>query len=69
MFDALGSDRVYKKAWGLERIVTLFRDESERQFDPDLVNVFLAHVDDFVRIRETYRDEVGGASLDTAART
>jgi response regulator RpfG family c-di-GMP phosphodiesterase len=69
VFDALGSDRVYKKAWELERIVGLFKEERERQFDPQLVNVFLAHVDDFVRIRETYRDELGGASLDIAART
>jgi response regulator RpfG family c-di-GMP phosphodiesterase len=57
VFDALGSDRVYKKAWELERIVGLFKSEREHQFDPQLVNVFLAHVEDFVHIRETYKDE------------
>jgi HD-GYP domain-containing protein (c-di-GMP phosphodiesterase class II) len=69
VFDALGSDRVYKKAWELERIVELFRTERGRQFDPDLVDVFLSHVDDFVQIRETYKDEVGGSPLQTTART
>jgi HD-GYP domain-containing protein (c-di-GMP phosphodiesterase class II) len=57
VFDALGSDRVYKKAWELERIVSLFRAEREHQFDPELVNVFLAHVEDFTQIRENYRDD------------
>ena len=61
VFDALGSDRVYKKAWDLDRIVSLFKAERGHQFDPDLVNVFLAHVEDFVRIRETYKDQIGGA--------
>jgi len=61
VFDALGSDRVYKKAWDLDRIVSLFKAERGHQFDPDLVNVFLAHVEDFVRIRETYKDQIGSA--------
>ncbi len=67
VFDALGSDRVYKKAWELERIVSLFQAEQGRQFDPDLVKVFLAQVDDFVKIRETYRDDLSGAPAATAA--
>jgi len=61
VFDALGSDRVYKKAWELERIVSLFKTERGHQFDPDLVDVFLAHLQDFTQIRENYKDEVGGA--------
>jgi response regulator RpfG family c-di-GMP phosphodiesterase len=61
VFDALGSDRVYKKAWELERIVSLFKTERGHQFDPELVEVFLAHVEDFTQIRENYKDEVGSA--------
>jgi HD-GYP domain-containing protein (c-di-GMP phosphodiesterase class II) len=60
VFDALGSDRVYKKAWELERIVDLFKAERGHQFDPALVDVFLENVDEFVKIRETYRDEMSG---------
>ena len=58
VFDALGSDRVYKKAWELERIVSLFKAEREHQFDPGLVDVFLAHVEEFHKISEAYKDEV-----------
>jgi HD-GYP domain-containing protein (c-di-GMP phosphodiesterase class II) len=70
VFDALGSDRVYKKAWELERIVSLFKAERERQFDPDLVEVFLAHVGEFHRIGEAYKDElVSGPPGSVAAST
>jgi hypothetical protein len=57
VFDALGCPRVYKPAWELERIVSLFKAERSHQFDPDLVDVFLANVDAFVRIKEEYKDE------------
>jgi HD-GYP domain-containing protein (c-di-GMP phosphodiesterase class II) len=57
VFDALGCDRVYKKAWEMDRIIDLFKSESGIQFDPDLVKVFLENVDNFVQIKETYKDE------------
>jgi HD-GYP domain-containing protein (c-di-GMP phosphodiesterase class II) len=57
VFDALGCPRVYKPAWDLERIVGLFKDERGHQFDPDLVDVFLANLDAVVKIKEEYRDE------------
>ena len=34
VFDALGSDRVYKKAWKLDKILNLFKEEKGKQFDP-----------------------------------
>ncbi len=61
VFDALGSDRPYKKAWELERIVDLFKAERERQFDPALVDVFLANIAGFVQIRQTFKDVFGTA--------
>jgi hypothetical protein len=57
VFDALASDRVYKQAWELPRVVELFRAEQGRQFDPDLARIFLENVDGFVKIKDTYRDE------------
>ena len=57
VFDALGCERVYKKAWDMDRIVNLFKAESGFQFDPDLVRVFLENLEDFVLIKETYKDE------------
>jgi len=56
VFDALGSDRVYKKAWEDERIFDLFRSESAKHFDPGLVDLFFDNVEEIVAVRESYRD-------------
>ncbi len=58
VFDALASDRPYKKAWELERIVKLFEQERGVHFDPDLARIFLENVDEFWKIRETNKDMV-----------
>ena len=56
VFDALGSDRCYKKAWELERILELLKNESGKHFDPDLVDLFLSHLDQFLAIRDKFQD-------------
>lgn len=56
VFDALGSDRCYKNAWPLEDIVALFKAEKGKHFDPDLTQIFLDHVDDFVAMRDSLED-------------
>ena len=56
VFDALSSDRTYKKAWPLEKIIALFKEERGEHFDPFLVDLFLKHVDEFVAIQELYAD-------------
>jgi HD-GYP domain-containing protein (c-di-GMP phosphodiesterase class II) len=61
VFDALSNARVYKPAWQLERVVKLFREERGSQFEPKLVDVFLNNLDEFVTIKETYKDELPGA--------
>jgi len=53
VFDALGSDRVYKKAWDDEKILKLFREERGHHFDPTLVDIFFDNLDDFLEIRDT----------------
>jgi len=58
VFDALGSDRCYKKAWELERILELVREERGKHFDPELVPLFLDNLDDFLAIRDTFADGV-----------
>jgi HD-GYP domain-containing protein (c-di-GMP phosphodiesterase class II) len=57
VFDALINKRVYKPAWELDQIVKLFKEEKGRQFDPDLVKVFLDNIDKVVKIQEIYKDE------------
>lgn len=48
VFDALGSDRIYKRAWPLEKILELLRSEAGKQFDPRLVALFLEHLEEFL---------------------
>ena len=56
VFDALGSDRVYKKAWDDERIFTLFKEERGIHFDPKLVDIFFDNLDQFLKVREQFKD-------------
>ncbi len=56
VFDALGSDRVYKKAWSDERIFKLFREERGKHFDPKLVDIFMDNRDKFLEIRDKLRE-------------
>ena len=56
VFDALGSERVYKKAWKLERILDLFREERGKHFDPKLIDLFLNNIDKFLKIRDKHKD-------------
>jgi response regulator RpfG family c-di-GMP phosphodiesterase len=56
VFDALGSRRCYKEAWDIEDILAYLREHSGQQFDPKLVEIFFAHMDDFIAIRDRYVD-------------
>ncbi len=58
VFDALGSDRVYKKAWNLERIINLFKEERGEHFHPELTDLFLDNLDKFLEIRNTFVDKI-----------
>jgi len=60
VFDALGSDRVYKKAWGDERIFKLLREESGKHFDPKLIDLFFENLDAILKVRETFKDNYLG---------
>jgi response regulator RpfG family c-di-GMP phosphodiesterase len=56
VFDALGSERVYKKSWPLDRILDFFRKESGEHFDPQLVDIFFTSLPEILKIREKYSD-------------
>jgi len=56
VFDALGSDRAYKKAWELDTILELFRDQKGLHFDPNLINLFFDNLPKFLEIRKKYED-------------
>jgi len=57
VFDALGSDRVYKKAWSDEKILAFFKEERGRHFDPRLVDIFFDNLDAFYKVREEFKDD------------
>ncbi len=57
VFDALTSDRPYKKAWTPEDARALLVEGSGQHFDPKCVTAFLDRWDDALAIMHQYRDE------------
>jgi len=41
VYDALTSDRPYRKAWSKEKTLALIKEDSGKHFDPEVVKVFL----------------------------
>ena len=56
VFDALGSDRIYKKAWEDEKIFELFNSEKGEHFDPKVITAFFNSLDEIKIIRERFKD-------------
>lgn len=54
VFDALYSPRVYKEAWPLEKVVEWLGEQRGKHFDPQLVDIFIASIDEFVAIYNQY---------------
>ncbi len=55
VFDALTSNRPYKKPYPIEAAMNIIMKQRRLHFDPDLVDILLKSLDDFRKIR----DEVG----------
>lgn len=56
VFDALGTERVYKKKWEFDEIIKYIREERGKQFDPVMVDLFLENLDEIKAIQEALRD-------------
>jgi len=56
VYDALTSNRVYKKAWSHEETEKTIREGAGRQFDTDLVDIFFRNLEDLFAVREKYPD-------------
>lgn len=56
VFDALTSERPYKKAWPVEEAVQLLREQSGRHFDPELVELFLCQLPAILEIKERWAE-------------
>jgi putative two-component system response regulator len=54
VFDALTSDRPYKRAWTVDAALEFIRAESGRHFDPQLVTTFFEKLPAVLSIRERF---------------
>jgi response regulator RpfG family c-di-GMP phosphodiesterase len=57
VFDALANDRCYKKAWPVEEILTYFKEQRGKQFDPNLIDIFFENLDEFLEIKNILNEE------------
>ncbi len=58
VFDALTSERPYKKGWTVEQAVELICDSSGTHFDPQVVDAFMDVLPKVIEIKNTFADPV-----------
>ena len=56
VYDALSCRRCYKEAWNENEVLENIREEAGKQFDPELVEVFLENIDTIRQIEKLYPD-------------
>ncbi|MDH5518503.1 MAG: response regulator [Gammaproteobacteria bacterium] len=54
VFDALTSERPYKKAWTVDDAVALIKEGSGAHFDPVLVEYFIENLDLIIEVKDKY---------------
>jgi HD-GYP domain-containing protein (c-di-GMP phosphodiesterase class II) len=54
VYDALSCRRCYKEAWDENEVLSTIQEEAGKQFDPQLVEVFLECIDSFKQIEKLY---------------
>ncbi len=62
-FDALTMDRVYRKAFSDEQALTMMEAQRGIKFDPQMLDTFMHHVDEFIHLR----DDINAAERDHGA--
>ena len=56
VFDALAHKRCYKEAWPLDEVLEVVNEQRGKHFDPKLVDVFIAHLDEVKQIMRAFPD-------------
>ena len=65
VFDALTSDRPYKKAWSVDAAARYIEDQAGAYFDPGLIQPFKSVLPEILRLKERFSDSHGAlADLD-----
>lgn len=62
VFDALTSERPYKKAWDVSRAVDFLKENSGSHFDPSCIQAFLDHLDEALVIKARFQDQHGAVT-------
>jgi len=57
VFDALTSERPYKKAWPIEEAIQFIKDNAGSHFDPNMATKFIEIMPTILDIRGKYADE------------
>ncbi|EJL6400125.1 MULTISPECIES: HD domain-containing phosphohydrolase [Vibrio] len=57
VFDALTSERPYKKAWPIEEAIEFVQAQSGKHFDPQLVRLFIEQLPKILEIKEKFKEE------------
>ncbi len=56
VFDALTTERPYKKAWSIDDAVAFLKKESGTSFDSELVNAFISILPDVLDVKSNYKE-------------
>ncbi len=64
VFDALTTERPYKKAWSIDSAMELISSESGKHFDPILAKLFIDNLEDILIIKNKYADTTQNTNND-----
>jgi putative two-component system response regulator len=56
VFDALTSERPYKKAWDVDRALSELINGKDSQFDPDMVDLFVENMPAILSVKDRFAD-------------
>jgi len=59
VFDALTTERPYKKSWHVDDAINLLKEEAGQHFDPKLVDTFIEIMPEILAMREKYAEDQG----------
>ncbi|MCK5673639.1 MAG: phosphohydrolase, partial [Spirochaetales bacterium] len=58
VFDALICKRVYKDPWPVDKIINMFIESREKDFDPEIIDIFLQVKDEMIDVSIRLDDSI-----------